>query len=311
MRPAARLVRAGVEVIERQEPGHRPQGLGVLQANDAKRAKPASTRSPWPSTSLAPGGRFRTPCNIFSDRVTACEKHLPKARATPHDPHASAQGRKDRLVFDDAQRGLAVRVTGSGGRTYLCQYTLHGEKWRIPLGACSAVSLAKAREGAAVTTGSLTNLGGTAVAVALRAGAPKPDISSVEAFKRALVSAKSVVYADPTKGGASGVYFARVIDRLGLTEQLRGKTVLVPGAQAAEIVARGEAELGIAQTSEIVPVGGAELLGPFPGEIASVTVFTAGISAGTETSEADRALIQFLSGPLAAPTLKAKGFELQ
>jgi hypothetical protein len=198
MRPAARLVRAGVEVIERQEPGHRPQGLGVLQANDAKRAKPASTRSPWPSTSLAPGGRFRTPCNIFSDRVTACEKHLPKARATPHDPHASAQGRKDRLVFDDAQRGLAVRVTGSGGRTYLCQYTLHGEKWRIPLGACSAVSLAKAREGAAVTTGSLTNLGGTAVAVALRAGAPKPDISSVEAFKRALVSAKSVVYADPS-----------------------------------------------------------------------------------------------------------------
>jgi molybdate transport system substrate-binding protein len=163
----------------------------------------------------------------------------------------------------------------------------------------------------AVTTGSLTNLGGTAVAVALRAGAPKPDISSVEAFKRALVSAKSVVYADPTKGGASGVYFARVIDRLGLTEQLRGKTILVPGAQAAEIVARGEAELGIAQTSEIVPVGGAELLGPFPGEIASVTVFTAGISAGTKISEADKALIQFLSGPLAAPILKAKGFELR
>jgi molybdate transport system substrate-binding protein len=162
-----------------------------------------------------------------------------------------------------------------------------------------------------VTTGSLTNLGGTSVAVAVRAGAPKPDIGSVKAFKRALASAKSVVYADPTKGGASGVYFARVIDRLGLTEQLRDKTILVPGAQAAEIVARGDAELGIAQTSEIVPVGGAELLGPFPGEIASVTVFTAGISAGTKISEADKALIQFLSGPLAAPILKAKGFELR
>ena len=72
-------------------------------------------------------------------------------------------------------------------------------------------------------TGSLTNLGGTAVAVTVRSGAPKPDISSVEAFKRALVSVKSVVYADPAKGGASGVYFARVIDRLGLTEQLKAK----------------------------------------------------------------------------------------
>jgi len=162
-----------------------------------------------------------------------------------------------------------------------------------------------------VTTGSLTNLGGTAVAVAIRAGAPKPDISSVEAFKRALVSAKSIVYADPAKGGASGVYFARIIDRLGLTDQLKAKTILVPGAQAAEIVARGEADLGIAQTSEIIPVGGAELLGPFPGETASVTVFTAGISAGTKTPEADKALIQFLSGPIAAPILKAKGFEVQ
>ena len=162
-----------------------------------------------------------------------------------------------------------------------------------------------------VTTGSLTNLGGTAVAVAVRSGAPKPDISSVEAFKRALVSVKSVVYADPAKGGASGVYFARVIDRLGLTDQLKAKTILVPGAQAAEVVARGEAELGIAQTSEIVPVSGAELLGPFPGEIASVTVFTAGISAGSRMLEADKALIQFLGGPIAAPILKAKGFELQ
>jgi molybdate transport system substrate-binding protein len=85
----------------------------------------------------------------------------------------------------------------------------------------------------------------------------------------------------------------------------------MPGAQAAEVVARGEAELGIAQTSEIVPVSGAELLGPFPGEIASVTVFTAGIGAGSKVPEADKALIQFLGGPIAAPLLKAKGFELR
>jgi molybdate transport system substrate-binding protein len=158
-------------------------------------------------------------------------------------------------------------------------------------------------------SGSLMKVGGTAVAVAVRAGTPKPDISSVDAFKRALLSTKSIVYADPAKGGASGVYFARVLDRLGIAEQLKAKTILVPGAQAAEVVAKGEADLGIGQASEIVPVSGAQVLGPFPGEIASVTVFTAGISAGTKTPEADKELIRFLTGPTAAPILKVKGFE--
>ena len=162
-----------------------------------------------------------------------------------------------------------------------------------------------------MTTGSLMNVGGTAVAVAVRSGAAKPDISSVEAFKRALLSVKSVVYADPAKGGASGVYFARVIDRLGLAEQLKPKTILVPGPQAAEVVAKGEAELGMGQASEIVPVSGAYLLGPLPGEIGSVTVFTAGVAPSTKTPEAGKALIQFLTGPIAAPILKAKGFEPQ
>jgi hypothetical protein len=110
-------------------------------------------------------------------------------------------------------------------------------------------------------------------------GAPKPDITTVDAFKQTLLSARSIVYADPAKGGASGVYFARVLDRLGIAEQMKAKTILVPGAQAAEVVAKGEAELGVAQGSEIVPVAGAQLVGPLPGEYASMTVFTAGIGA--------------------------------
>ena len=156
--------------------------------------------------------------------------------------------------------------------------------------------------------GSLVNVGGTEVSVAVRAGAPKPDISSVDAFKNTLLSAKSIVYADPAKGGASGVYFVRVIDRLGLTEQLKPKTILVPGAQAAEVVAKGEAELGIAQASEIVPVAGAELAGPLPGEFASTTIFAAGIGAGAKSLDGAKALIQFLTGQEAAPILEAKGF---
>jgi molybdate transport system substrate-binding protein len=113
-----------------------------------------------------------------------------------------------------------------------------------------------------IAPGSVANIVGTPVAVAVKAGAPKPDISSVDALKRALLAAKSIVYADPAKGGASGVYFARVVDQLGLTEQLKPKTILVPGAQAAEVLARGEAEIGIAQASEIVPDPGAQLVGP-------------------------------------------------
>jgi len=155
----------------------------------------------------------------------------------------------------------------------------------------------------------LINVGGTAIAVAARAGIPKPDISSIDGLKRVLMSAKSIVYADPAKGGVSGVYFAQVLDRLGLAEQMKAKTILVPGAQAAEVVAKGEAEFGIGQTSEILPVNGAQLVGPLPGDLASVTVFTAGIGVGTKSSEAAKAVIEFLTGPIATPQLKAKGFD--
>jgi len=93
--------------------------------------------------------------------------------------------------------------------------------------------------------GSVANIAGTPVALAVRAGAPKPDISTVDALKQTLLAAKSIVYADPAKGGASGVYFAKVVDRLGIFDQLKSKTILVPGAQAADLVAKGEAELGV------------------------------------------------------------------
>jgi molybdate transport system substrate-binding protein len=158
-------------------------------------------------------------------------------------------------------------------------------------------------------SGSIINVVGTPVAMAARASAPKPDISTVEALKRSLLAAKSIVYADPAKGGASGVYFAHVVDQLGIAEQLKSKTILVPGAQSGDVVARGEAELGVAQASEIVPVAGVQLVGPLPGEFASTTLFTAGIGAGTKAPEAAKSLIQFLTGPVAAPVFKSKGFQ--
>jgi molybdate transport system substrate-binding protein len=155
----------------------------------------------------------------------------------------------------------------------------------------------------------LVNVAGTPVSVAARAGAPTPDISTADAFKQTLLNARSIVYADPARGGASGVYFARVLDRLGIAEQMNAKTILVPGAQAAEVVAKGEAELGVAQASEIVPVAGAQLVGPLPGEFASMTVFTAGIGAVSQSPDPANELIKFLTGPEAAGRFKAKGFE--
>jgi molybdate transport system substrate-binding protein len=160
-----------------------------------------------------------------------------------------------------------------------------------------------------LTADGLVNIAGTPVAVAARAGAAKPDISTVEAFKQALLATKSIVYADPAKGGLSGVVAARAIEQLGIADQMKAKTILVPGAQSGDVVAKGEAELGIAQASEIVPVAGAQLVGPLPGEFAVMTRFTGGIGAESEAVPAVKALIEFLTGPEAAPVFKAKGFE--
>jgi len=160
-----------------------------------------------------------------------------------------------------------------------------------------------------LASGSLVNVVGTPVAIAARAGAPKPDIGTVEAFKRTILAAKSIVYSDPAKGGVSGVYFAKVLERLGIADEMKAKTILVPGAQAPEVVAKGEAELGVAQGSEIVPVSGTQLVGPLPGELASTTVFAAAIGADSKSPAAAKALIEFLRGSQAVQTFKAKGFE--
>ena len=159
-----------------------------------------------------------------------------------------------------------------------------------------------------LAAGSLANVGGTPVAIAIRAGATKPDIGTVDALKHTLIAAKSISYADPAKGGASGVYFAKVVDQIGLTNELKAKTILVPGAQAPELVAKGEAELGVAQGSEIVSVAGAEMLGPLPGNLGSVTQFTAGVATVSKAPDTAKAFIKFITGPDAAPVLKAKGF---
>ncbi len=147
------------------------------------------------------------------------------------------------------------------------------------------------------------------VGVMVKAGAPAPDISSVEAFKRALLAAKSVAYIDPASGGSSGIYVAGLLDKLGIADQVKPKAKLKKGGYVADLIVSGEAELGIHQISEIVPVKEVTLIGPLPAEIQNYTVYAAGIGAGAKDAEAAKALIKALTGPAAAAVLKSKGME--
>jgi molybdate transport system substrate-binding protein len=145
--------------------------------------------------------------------------------------------------------------------------------------------------------------------VAVKEGAPAPDIGTVEAFKQALLAAKSVAYIDPKAGGSSGIYFDGLIDRLGIGAEVRAKARLKAGGHVADLVANGEAELAIHQISEILPVKGARLVGPLPAPVQNATVYSAGLSAAAKDPVAAKALLDHVAGPAAAAALAAKGME--
>jgi molybdate transport system substrate-binding protein len=160
-----------------------------------------------------------------------------------------------------------------------------------------------------IAAGSRTDLARVGVGVVVKEGAPLPDIRTVEGFKQALLSAKSVAYIDPEAGGSSGIYVAGLLDRLGVAAQVKPKAKLIHGGAVAEHIADGEAELGIHQISEILPVKGIVLVGPLPQEIQNYTTYSAGISANAKEPAAAKALLAALSGPKAAAALKQKGME--
>jgi molybdate transport system substrate-binding protein len=160
-----------------------------------------------------------------------------------------------------------------------------------------------------VISGSRTNLARVGVGVMVKTGAYKPDISTVEAFKKALLDAKSVSFIDPASGGSSGIYMEKLIERLGISDQVRPKEKLKQGGSVADYVESGQAELGIQQISEILPHAGVTLVGPLPKEIQNYTVYAAGIGTGTQESDAAKALIASLVSPSAQALFKSKGME--
>ncbi|MGN8115865.1 substrate-binding domain-containing protein [Labrys sp. 22185] len=162
-----------------------------------------------------------------------------------------------------------------------------------------------ARQGKVVPD-SRAELARSLIGAAVRRGAPHPDISTVEAFRQTLLNAKSVVYSD----SASGVYIqSEMFKRMGIADQMTTKARMVPAEPVGEVVARGDAELGFQQISELKPVNGIDLLGPIPAEVQKVTIFSAGTVSTSHNQAAARELIRFLASPRAAAVVTASGME--
>ncbi len=161
------------------------------------------------------------------------------------------------------------------------------------------------REGKVVAD-SKVDLARSAIGMVVRKGAPRPDIGSAEAVKRALLEAKSIAYSD----SASGVYIStEMLPRLGIADQVKAKSRMIPARPVAEMVASGEAEVGFQQISELLPVPGVDLVGPLPPELQKITVFSAGVVAGSKAPDAARALVAFLASREAVPAITRSGLD--
>jgi molybdate transport system substrate-binding protein len=157
-----------------------------------------------------------------------------------------------------------------------------------------------------VVPGSRVDLVRSSIGMAVRTGAPKPDISSVDALKRTLLGAKSIAYS----ASASGVYLSHeLFERLGIADQIRAKCKRIASEPVGAVVARGDAEIGFQQISELLPVPGIDYAGPLPPEVQKVTVFSAGVAVGAEQPDAARALIKFLASPAVAAAITKSGLE--
>jgi molybdate transport system substrate-binding protein len=161
-----------------------------------------------------------------------------------------------------------------------------------------------------ISSGTDMTLAGSGVAIAVKAGAPKPDISTPDALKQTLLKTKSIAYSEPSAGGASGVYFAKLLERMGIAEQMKPKTKYPPaGGFSAELLLSGEAELAVQQKPELLHVPGVDIVGFLPGDLNLVTEFAAAIMAGSQNIEAGKALIASLRSPEAAGVFRSKGLD--
>src|SRR5881227_2390713 len=166
------------------------------------------------------------------------------------------------VVDNDTAGGLAKRIEG-------------GEAFDLAVITPGVLNDLAAKS--KIVGDSRANVARVGVGVVVKEGAPVPDIGSVDAFKRALLAAKSVAYIDPASGGSSGIYLTGLFDKLGIAAEIKPKAKLKQGGYVAELIASSEAELGLHQISEILPVKGVKLVGPLPAEILNYTIYAAAV----------------------------------
>jgi molybdate transport system substrate-binding protein len=162
-----------------------------------------------------------------------------------------------------------------------------------------------------ITAGSIVNIASSSLAVVVRAGTPKPDMSSVDALRKSLLAAESIAYSNPASGGLSSNHFASLVERLGIAEQLKSKTILLPppGAGVSDLVGKGGAAIGVVQVSDAFGKPSVEFVGPLAKELQVRFVVAAGVVIGALEPDAAKALMAFLSSPPAADAIRSKGME--
>ena len=210
-------------------------------------------------------------------------------------------------AFERASGSTLTVVSGgsvAGAADSIPDRLQRGERADVVIMAAAGIDdLAKAGH---LVAGSRVDLARSSIGIAVRAGAPKPDIASVDALRRALLAAKSVAYS----ASVSGVYVStELFQRLGIAAEMRSKSRKVEGEPVGAVVARGEAELGFQQISELRPVPGVEVVGPLPADVQRDTVFSAATGARSANPAGGRALIAFLSSPAAATAIAKSGMD--
>ena len=204
------------------------------------------------------------------------------------------------------ERKSAIRIAMTWGSTMGLAKDIEGGAGG-DLAILTAEAIDNLIAGGKMVAGSRIDLARSGIGLAVRNGASKPDIGSPEALKGALLAAKSVAHS---KAGASGIYFPSVLERLGIGEQMRPKMVVpASGVPIGEIVAKGEAEIGIQQISELLPVAGIEIVGPLPASLQKITTFSAGVLATANDPRAAATLVDFIAAA-SRPLLQAKGLEV-
>ena len=162
-----------------------------------------------------------------------------------------------------------------------------------------------------IVSGTTRVLASSGMGVAVLKGAPKPDISTPEAFRKTLLAAKSVAYSDPAGGGASGAIFAKILKDLGIAEAVNTKAKLGRGIPNAEFVVKGESDIAIQQIPELMTTPGVDIVGPLPAALQSVTGFATAVLSSSPNPAAAKALVEFLASPETLALLKSRGFDVK